>query len=90
MRNWPEKALRGERQVVLLTGEAGIGKTTLVEAFLEGAAGPSVWIGRGQCLEHYGAGEDVLGQLLIIGHTQAEYSIGTAGLDRKAGAGVVF
>ena len=28
------KALRGERQVVFITGEAGIGKTTLVDAFL--------------------------------------------------------
>jgi DNA-binding winged helix-turn-helix (wHTH) protein/predicted ATPase len=28
------KALRGERQIVFVTGEPGIGKTTLVEAFL--------------------------------------------------------
>src|SRR5262245_39171468 len=31
-----EKALAGERQMVFLTGEPGIGKTTLVEAFLHG------------------------------------------------------
>jgi DNA-binding winged helix-turn-helix (wHTH) protein/tetratricopeptide (TPR) repeat protein len=30
------KALQGERQLVFVTGEAGIGKTTLVEAFLAG------------------------------------------------------
>jgi DNA-binding winged helix-turn-helix (wHTH) protein/predicted ATPase len=30
------KALRGERQLVFITGEAGIGKTTLVDTFLQG------------------------------------------------------
>ncbi|MGH8010355.1 MAG: AAA family ATPase, partial [Candidatus Binatia bacterium] len=29
------KALGGERQMVFVTGEAGIGKTTLIETFLE-------------------------------------------------------
>jgi DNA-binding winged helix-turn-helix (wHTH) protein/predicted ATPase len=33
LHGWFEKALRGERQVVFVTGEPGIGKTTLVEAF---------------------------------------------------------
>jgi DNA-binding winged helix-turn-helix (wHTH) protein len=31
-----EKALSGERQLIFITGEPGIGKTTLVEAFLMG------------------------------------------------------
>ncbi len=35
LHGWLEKALRGERQVVFVTGEPGIGKTTLVEAFLQ-------------------------------------------------------
>src|SRR5262245_60567533 len=40
-------------QVVFVSGEAGIGKTSVVEAFLEQvAAEGSVWIGRGQCIEH--------------------------------------
>ena len=58
MRSWLERALAGERQIVFVTGEAGIGKTTLVQALLQqvgGMAGLSV--ARGQCLEHYGAGE---------------------------------
>src|SRR5438309_11749760 len=37
MRTWMDLALKGERQTVFITGEAGIGKTTLVQAFLEQA-----------------------------------------------------
>ena len=48
----------GERQVVFITGEAGIGKTSLVEVFLQEAISePQVLVGRGQCLEQYGSGE---------------------------------
>lgn len=55
------KACSGERQIVFITGPAGVGKTTLVEAFLEstavrGAAAP-VWIGHGACVEQHGARE---------------------------------
>lgn len=34
LRTWLDKAARGERQLVFVTGEPGIGKTTLIEAFL--------------------------------------------------------
>jgi DNA-binding winged helix-turn-helix (wHTH) protein len=34
LHGWLERALLGEHQVVFMTGEPGIGKTTLVEAFL--------------------------------------------------------
>lgn len=34
LHEWLAKALSGERQIVFVTGEAGIGKTTLLEAFL--------------------------------------------------------
>ncbi|MGH7962030.1 MAG: AAA family ATPase [Candidatus Binatia bacterium] len=34
LHEWSEKALQGERQMVFITGEPGIGKTTLVDAFL--------------------------------------------------------
>jgi DNA-binding winged helix-turn-helix (wHTH) protein len=34
LHGWFEKALRGERQIVFVTGEPGISKTTVVEAFL--------------------------------------------------------
>jgi len=35
LHQWLDKALQGERQVVFVTGEPGIGKTTLVDAFLQ-------------------------------------------------------
>jgi len=34
LHRWLEKALAGERQLVFVTGEPGIGKTTLLEVFL--------------------------------------------------------
>jgi class 3 adenylate cyclase/predicted ATPase len=36
LHQWLEKALNGERRIVFVTGEPGIGKTTLLEAFLFG------------------------------------------------------
>ena len=55
------RALEGQRQLVFVTGEAGIGKTALVEAFLESAADtPGLRVGRGQCVAQYGAGEPYL------------------------------
>jgi DNA-binding winged helix-turn-helix (wHTH) protein/tetratricopeptide (TPR) repeat protein len=57
---WLDRALKGERQVVFVTGEPGIGKTALVEAFLAGIPGTRLWLARGQCLDHYGAGEPYL------------------------------
>jgi DNA-binding winged helix-turn-helix (wHTH) protein len=91
------RALHGARQVVFVTGEPGIGKTTLLEAFVAGvqdqeksqnskgkaqkSKGPlpqsairnphsaiaGVWVGRGQCVEHYGAGEAYLPVLEAVG-----------------------
>src|SRR4051794_11460083 len=53
-----ERALSGTRQVVFISGEAGIGKTTLVEAFAEQARGRiALWFGCGQCLDQRGPGE---------------------------------
>lgn len=55
---WWQQALQGERQAVFVTGEVGIGKTTLVEAFVCSVCSQRpVWIGYGQCSEQYGAGE---------------------------------
>ena len=65
---WLASARRGMRQMIFVTGEAGLGKTTLVEAFVAaiGNHGP-LWIGHGQCVEHYGAGEAYLPVLEALG-----------------------
>jgi DNA-binding winged helix-turn-helix (wHTH) protein/predicted ATPase len=61
LRGWLDRALAGERQTVFVTGEPGIGKTTIVQAFLEQAAQTHrILVARGQCLDHYGAGEAYL------------------------------
>jgi DNA-binding winged helix-turn-helix (wHTH) protein/predicted ATPase len=61
-------ALRGERQVVFITGEAGMGKTALVDAFVAQVAPTTPgWMARGQCIEQYGAGEAYLPLLEALG-----------------------
>ena len=68
LHTWLATALRGVRQVGFVTGEAGLGKTTLVEAFVaEPGNHGTLWIGRGQCVEHYGAGEPYLPVLEALG-----------------------
>lgn len=53
-----ERASAGVRAIVFLTGEPGIGKTTLLDALLgEASARPGLRAARGQCVEHFGAGE---------------------------------
>jgi predicted ATPase len=66
-----EKALKGQRQIVFITGELGIGKTALADEFRRLAAGEiaGLLVARGQCLEGYGGKEayypmlEALGQL---------------------------
>ncbi|MCC7106077.1 MAG: AAA family ATPase [Chloroflexi bacterium] len=63
-----ELARSGRRQVVFVTGDAGLGKTTLVEVLLTEAARLGVpWIGQGQCLDHQGVGEAYLPILEALG-----------------------
>src|SRR5262245_61191351 len=68
LHGWLAQAQDGARCVGFVTGEAGIGKTTLVDAFGAQAAvtGP-LWLARGQCIEHYGAGEAYLPVLEALG-----------------------
>ena len=58
-----EDARRGRRQLVLIAGEAGVGKTTLVDAFCAGIAAEPLWVARGQCLPQYGETEPYLPML---------------------------
>lgn len=53
-------AAAGRRQVVLLSGPPGIGKTTLTDAFLARLESAAPWIARGQSIEQYGSGEPYL------------------------------
>jgi DNA-binding winged helix-turn-helix (wHTH) protein len=63
-----EAAWRGTRQIVFVTGEPGIGKTGVVEAFLERVTvDPRVWIAHGQCVETYGTPEPYLPVLDAFG-----------------------
>ena len=54
-----QAASAGERQVVFMQGEPGIGKTSIVEAFLHSlrASADGVLIGYGQCVEQHGERE---------------------------------
>jgi predicted ATPase len=58
LRTHLELANQGKRQLVFVTGEPGIGKTTLVEIFAKDlATNDAIITARGQCIEQYGAGE---------------------------------
>lgn len=53
-----ETARTGQRQVIFVTGEAGIGKTTLVDVFQQQAARhPNPLVARGQCIDGFGGTE---------------------------------
>jgi len=66
------QAVAGTGRVVFITGEPGIGKTSLSDEFLRRARAryPALMISRGRCVEQYGTGEaylpflDALGALL--------------------------
>jgi predicted ATPase len=62
------RAASGERQFVFVTGEAGIGKTRVVDAFLSQVAETKApEIGRGLCIEYRGSGEPYLPVLDAVG-----------------------
>src|SRR3989442_4232035 len=67
-----QRALHGERRVIFVTVEAGIGKTTLVDAFHQQAArNHTLRVARGQCVEGFGGKEayypilEALGSLVL-------------------------
>jgi predicted ATPase len=63
-----ERTLRGQRQIIFVTGEAGIGKTTLVDVFhQEASRRPNLRLARGQCVEGFGGKEAYYPVLEAIG-----------------------
>ena len=62
------RAQAGHRGIVAVSGEPGVGKTALVDAFTaEAAARDGVIVGAGQCVEHSGPGEPYRPVLEAIG-----------------------
>jgi DNA-binding SARP family transcriptional activator len=62
------EARTGGRRLAFVTGDAGIGKTTVVEAFVARAGSvPGTLVAHGQCVEHRGAGEPYLPVLDALG-----------------------
>jgi DNA-binding winged helix-turn-helix (wHTH) protein len=58
MGGWFEQVLGGERRVIFVSGEPGIGKTTFLRAFLDSIrTDASIKVGHGQCIEQYGLAE---------------------------------
>ena len=65
---WWTMVQQGQRQVGMIVGEPGIGKTALMETFVaQVRATKDVWVGHGQCMDHYGAGEAYLPMLEALG-----------------------
>jgi len=59
------RARAGTRQIVWVAGEAGVGKTTLIDSFVAQAGEANV--AYGQCVEQFGAGEPYLPVLEALG-----------------------
>jgi tetratricopeptide (TPR) repeat protein/predicted Ser/Thr protein kinase len=67
LRSLLEQATRGTGALVLVTGEAGAGKSTLIEALIQTAGVFRVIVGRGQCLEQFAAEEPYHPVLELLG-----------------------
>ncbi len=57
---WFEEVAGGRRQLVFVTGEAGIGKTTFAEMLIQRVADRNVGVLIGKCVEHFGTDEAFL------------------------------
>ena len=75
LHGWFRQAQAGTRQIVFVTGEPGIGKTSLIEMFLHALrTTQDAWIAQGQCIEQYGEGEAYLPVLTALGRLCREPS----------------
>ena len=62
-----QRAQVGTRQIVFITGEAGIGKTALIDEFLARAPLGDAWVLGGGCVEGYGGTEPYYPVLEALG-----------------------
>ncbi len=73
VRSWYSQVLEGQRRIVFVAGEAGIGKSTFIQAFLDSIdQGGAVRLGRGQCVEQYGSGEPYMPVLEALSRLSRE------------------
>ena len=74
-----ERAHRGKARMVFISGEAGVGKTTLVEAFVTELEerGEPVRIGRGRCSERLAGSEAYLPVLEALESLQKSEQLGS-------------
>ncbi len=74
-----ERAHRGKARLVIVSGEAGVGKTTLVEAFVNELEerGEPVRIGRGRCSERLAGSEAYLPVLEALESLQKHEHLGS-------------
>jgi predicted ATPase len=70
-----EAAASGQRRVIFVTGEAGIGKTTLIDDFIQRTSGPAIRITRGQCVEGYPQQEAYYPVLEALGRLTHEQEV---------------
>jgi serine/threonine protein kinase/predicted ATPase len=74
-----ERAQRGEARLVVISGEAGVGKTTLVDAFVHQLEedGEPARIGRGRCSERLAGSEAYLPVLEALDSLQRNQQLGS-------------
>ncbi len=69
----------GQRQMVFVTGEAGIGKTALVQAFVARHTDAGVRVAQGACIQQYGQREPFLPVLEVLEQVASQMAIDSAG-----------
>jgi DNA-binding winged helix-turn-helix (wHTH) protein/tetratricopeptide (TPR) repeat protein len=67
-----QRSRAGQRQLLWVAGDAGVGKSTLLETFVRGSG--AAMIAQGQCVEQYGTGEPYLPVLQALGDLCREYT----------------
>ena len=74
-----DRAQRGKARLVVVSGEAGVGKTTLIEAFVQQLEdkGEPVRVGRGRCSERLAGSEAYLPVLEALDSLQRNEHLGS-------------